>query len=186
MSATCNSVTLPSASNLSNSACVNCCWAKARVRLPPAVSAAVAAPTCSISRRVIINSVPNPRHAQLQPLIQRGEINLQVAIFLGVRRQLIGADINLAPLEALADIPDRQQAGAPSREMVVLAFRLAQPLAADPAIGRNAVTIGAGKVELAELTLAQRLAARDRGLGLFAGGVDRNRHAVGEVMQIDR
>src|SRR5450631_2973016 len=101
--------------------------------------------------------MPYARHAQLQALVQRGEINLQVAIFLGVRRQFVSANIDLAPLEALADVPDRQQAGAPGREMVVLAFRLAQPLAADPAIGGNAVTVGAGKVELAELALGQRL-----------------------------
>ena len=75
-----------------------------------------------------------PGTLSFRPSFCEARYKLQIAIFLGVRRQFVGADIDLAPLEALADIPDRQQAGAPGREMVVLALRLAQPLAANPVI----------------------------------------------------
>ena len=116
--------------------------------------------------------MPDARHAQLQAFVLRGEIELKVAIFLGVRRQLVGADIDLAPLEALADVPDRQQAGAPGREMVALALGLAEPLAADPFVSRNAVAVRAGEVELSELARAQLFAALYRRFGRLARRID--------------
>ncbi len=96
-----------------------------------------------------------PARSVLRPGVHRRQIELQIAVFLGVRRQLVGADVDLAPLEALADVPDRLQAGAPGREMIVLALLLAEPLAADPlqAAACGAVAIDAGEVELAELAL---------------------------------
>ena len=108
-------------------------------------------------------SVPNAGYAQLQPVVLRGEIELEIAIFLGVGRQFVGANIDLAPLETLANIPDRQKAGAPGREMIVLALRLTQPLTADPVVGRFAVAIGAGEIQFAELAACELLATLDRG-----------------------
>src|SRR5262249_38331246 len=155
------SVTLPTASNLSSSSCVSRCCANARVSGAPARSAAVAAPTCRTSRREIINafSMPDARAAHLLALVLSHDIELEIAIFLGDGRQFIGADVDLAPLEALADVPDRLQAGPPGREVIGLPFCLAKPLAADPVIGRDAVAVCAGKVELAELALGEVLAA---------------------------
>src|ERR1700754_440864 len=124
--------------------------------------------------------MPDPRYAQLLSVVLRCQINLQVAVFLGVRRQFVGTDVHLAPLEALADIPDRLQAGAPGREVIVLSLRLAEPLAADPVIGCLPVTIGAGEVELAELAAREFLAARDRRLRLRARRVHRDRRPIGE------
>src|SRR4029079_2262103 len=100
-----------------------------------------------------ICSMPDARHAQLQTFVLRRQIQFEIAVFLCVRRKLIGANIDLAPLEALTDIPDLQQAGAPGREMVVLAFRLAEPLATYPVVRDFAVAIGARHVELGDLAL---------------------------------
>src|SRR5689334_12088326 len=99
--------------------------------------------------------MPDARHAQLQTLVLRSQIKLQIAIFLGVRRQLVGANIDLTPLETLANVPDLQQAGAPGREMVVLALRLAEPLSANPVVRHFAVAVRARHVQLADLTLRQ-------------------------------
>src|SRR5688572_16667581 len=188
MSATCSSVTLPSGSNFSSSSCVSRCCASAPGGRP-AITAAVAAPTCRSSRREIISGpllVPDARHAGLEPLVLRPQIELEIAILLGVGRQFVGADIDLTPLEALTKIPDRLQAGAAGREMNDLPARLAEPLAADPLISGNAVAIGTGKVELAELALGQVLAALERGLGRLALGVDLDRLAIRQMLQIDR
>src|SRR5262245_56638642 len=76
--------------------------------------------------------VPDARHAQPRAGSLRGEIELEVTIFLGVRRKVIGPDRDLTPLEALADIPVRLLAGAPGREMVELPAQFAKPLAANP------------------------------------------------------
>src|SRR5262245_26043394 len=79
--------------------------------------------------------MPDAGHAEFLTLVLRGEIELEIAIFLGVGRQIIGANVDLAPLETLPNIPNCQKARAPRREMIVLAFRLAQPLAPDPMAG---------------------------------------------------
>src|ERR1051325_8354952 len=116
----CSSVTVPTASNLRSSASVRrCCASSGAIAPPPPNRAAVAAPTCSNSRRLIIQLVPDARHAELQPFVLRGEVKLEVAVFLGVRRQFVRADVHLTPLEALANIPDRQKARAPGREVIV-------------------------------------------------------------------
>src|SRR5258707_1720189 len=103
--------------------------------------------------------MPDARHVHLQAFVLRREIKLKIAVFLGVGRQLVGADIDLAPLEALADVPDVVEARAPRREVIVLPLLLAEPLAPNPLeaalLGRMA--IHACEVELAELALAQRL-----------------------------
>src|SRR6185312_2721894 len=101
--------------------------------------------------------VPDARYAELLPLVLNREIELEVAIFLGVRRQFVGPNIHLAPLKSLADVPDCEKARAPGREVVVLAFRLAQPLTANPAIGNFPVAIRARHVELTHLARAQLL-----------------------------
>src|SRR4249919_2472445 len=124
--------------------------------------------------------MPDARHAQLQTFVLRRQIEFEIAIFLRVRRQIVGANIDLAPLEALTDIPDLQQARAPGREMVVLALRLAEPLATNPVVRDFAVAVGAGHVELADLALRQLLAALDRSLCLGAAGIDLDRRAVGK------
>src|SRR6187401_1168130 len=129
-------------------------------------------------------SMPDARHAEIQAFVLRGQIQFEIAIFLRIRRQFIGANIDLAPLEALADIPDLQQARAPGREMIVLALRLAQPLAAYPVVRDFAVTVGTSHVELADLALRQLLAALDCRLCLRAVGIDLDRRAVSEEAQI--
>src|SRR5512147_1768612 len=96
-------------------------------------------------------SMPDARHAELEAFVLRGEIQLQVAIFLGVGRQLVGANIDLAPLEPLADIPNLQQARAPGREVIILTLRLAEPLPSNPAVRDFAMTVGARHVELTDL-----------------------------------
>src|SRR5262245_28783421 len=119
--------------------------------------------------------MPDAGHAERLTLVLRGEIELEITVFLGVRRQLVGADIDLAPLEALSNVPNCQKVRAPGRKMVVLAFRLAQPLSPDPMVGRFPMAIGAGHVELAHLARAQLLAALDRGLGFGACRIDLDR-----------
>src|SRR6476646_10742239 len=51
---------------------------------------------------------------------------------------------------------------------------------------RFAVAIGAGKIEFADLTVSQHLAALDCGFRLSAGGVDMDRRSIGEIVQKDR
>src|SRR6476661_5580575 len=105
--------------------------------------------------------MPDTRHAQLEPVIKRRQVDFQIAIFLGIGRQFVGADIDLAPLEPLANIPDRQETGPPRREMIVLALGFTQPLPANPVARGFAVTIGAGKIEFAKLAVGERLATLD-------------------------
>src|SRR5580704_3575395 len=106
--------------------------------------------------------MPDTRHVELETVALRGEIKLEVAVFLGVGRQLVRPHRDLAPLEALAHVPGRLQAGAPSGIVVERAVHLPEPLAADPftgaALGR--VAIDAGEVELADLAMRARVAAR--------------------------
>src|SRR5215469_15116806 len=97
--------------------------------------------------------MPDSRHVELEAVALRGEIKLEVAVFLGVGRQLVRPDRDLTPLEAFPYVPDRLQTRAPGREMVERAAHLREPLAADPfagaAVGR--MTIDAGEVELPDL-----------------------------------
>src|ERR1041385_4522106 len=103
--------------------------------------------------------VSDPRHVELEAVALRREIKLEVAVFLGVGRQVVRPHRDLAPLEALADVPDRLLAGAPGGEMIERAAQLREPLAADPfacpALRR--VAIDAGEVELPDLAMRQRL-----------------------------
>src|ERR1700756_1322665 len=62
--------------------------------------------------------MPDAGHVELEAVALRGEIKLEVAVFLGVGRQLVRPYRDLAPLEAFAHVPDRLQAGAPGGEMV--------------------------------------------------------------------
>ncbi len=52
-------------------------------------------------------SVSNPGDAELAPVIQQREVDFQVTIFLGIGWQFVRANIDLTPLETLADIPRR-------------------------------------------------------------------------------
>src|SRR5690349_17061265 len=174
----CSSVTLPSASNLRSSCSVSRCLVAARARLPSpfaAVMAAAAAPICNSSRRLVMDvSMPDARHAQLLPGVDRREIELEVTVFLGVGRQLVGPDGDVAPGEAPADVPDLVEAGAPGREMIELALLLAEPLAADPLepAACRVVAVAAGKVECAEFCVRERAPALVGGLGIRARQVD--------------
>src|SRR5882672_2069842 len=105
--------------------------------------------------------MPDTWHAELLSGVAGREIELEVAIFLGIRRQVIGPDRDLAPLEALADVPDRLLAGPPRWEVAQLSIQLAEPLSANPFVGPllRGVTVGAGEVELSKLARAQRFAA---------------------------
>src|SRR5262249_6799169 len=107
------------------------------------------------------SSMADSGHAELQPGILCCQVELEVAVFLRVRRQLIGADRHRAPLEALADVPERLPAGPPGREMIELPAQFPEPLAANPFGGAllRRVTVGAGEVELPNLALGQGLAA---------------------------
>src|SRR5690242_21866527 len=82
-----------------------------------AVPGSAAASAVRKSRRVSM-SVADAGDAQRQPIAERGEIELDVAVFGCVGRQLLSADGDVAPFEALADIPDLLAARAPSREGV--------------------------------------------------------------------
>src|SRR5262249_34752028 len=95
--------------------------------------------------------MPDPRHVELQSVVERREIKLEVAVSLRVGRQLVRPDRDVAPLEAATDVPDLVEAGAPGGEMVELALRLAQPLAADPleAAALRVVAVAAREVERA-------------------------------------
>src|SRR5690242_1219888 len=97
--------------------------------------------------------MPNTRHAELQAGVHRREVKLEIAIFVGVRRQLVSADVDLAPLEALANVPHGLQARSPGREVVVLTLLLTEPLAADPLQTRlrRIVAVDTGEIELSEL-----------------------------------
>src|SRR5262245_60156518 len=132
--------------------------------------------------------MPDSGHVELEAVALRREIKLELAVFLGVGRQLVRPNRDLAPLETLAHVPDCLLAGAPGGEMVERAAQLREPLAADPftraALGR--VAIDAGEVELPDLAMRERFAARVGGLGGRAFGVDRDRRAVGEEAQVDR
>src|SRR5262249_24040510 len=101
------------------------------------------------------------RHIELEAVALRGEIKLEVAVFLGVGRQFVRPDRDLAPLEAFAHVPDSRQVGATGGEMIERATHLREPLAADPfagaAVGRMA--IDAGEVELPDLAAGERFAA---------------------------
>src|SRR5262245_47895966 len=181
----CRSVTLPTLSNLSSSCSVSRSRRAACASVPrPFVDAiaAAAAPTCRTSRRVIIQSMPYPRHVELQAVVERREVELEVAVLLGVGRQLVRPDRHVAPLEAAADVPDLVEAGAPGGEMVELALRLAQPLAADPfePAALRVVAVAAREVERADLDLHERAAALGRLAGAGARHVDLHRRAVGE------
>src|ERR1043166_107392 len=132
--------------------------------------------------------MPDPRHVELEAVALGREIKLEVAVFLGVGRQLIRPHRDLAPLEALADVPDRLLAGAPSGEMIDPAAQLREPLPADPfaraALGR--VAIDAGEVELPDLAMRKRFAARVSRLGRRALRVDRDGRTIGEEAQVNR
>src|SRR5471032_2676463 len=120
-------------------------------------------------------SMPDVWGGECLPLVHLAQIKLQLAIFNGVGRQLVGAHLDIAPFEALADVPDLVAAGAPQREMVVLALGLAQPLATDPFVGALPMAIGAGEVELADLEVRQLLAARVGRLRSRHGEIDLDR-----------
>src|SRR5215813_12760223 len=105
--------------------------------------------------------MPDARHAELLPFVLNGEIELKIAVFLGVRRELVRANVDLTPLESLAYVPDREEARAPGREMVVLAFCLAQQLTANPAVGYFLMSVCARHVELTYLARAQLLTPLD-------------------------
>src|ERR1043166_8557235 len=116
--------------------------------------------------------MPDPRHVELEAVALGREIKLEVAIFLGVGRQLVRPHRDLAPLEALADIPHRLRAGAPGGEMIAPAAQLREPLSADP-FARAAfrrVAIDAGEVELTDLAMRECFAARVGRLGGRAPG----------------
>src|SRR5262249_60931770 len=93
------------------------------------------------------------RSAELLAGIDGREIEFEIAILLGIGRQLVRPDRHVAPLEAFANVPDLIEAGAPGREMVERAFGLAEPLAADPfeAAARRVMAVTAGEVERADL-----------------------------------
>src|SRR6185437_3395148 len=110
--------------------------------------------------------VPDVRRHEFLPLVHLSQIKFQVAIFNSVGRQLVGAHLDIAPFEALADVPDLVAAGAPQREMVELSLGLAQPLAADPFVRGLAMTVGAGEIELADLEIGELHAALVGGLRL--------------------
>src|SRR6478752_5065841 len=76
--------------------------------------------------------MPDSRHVELEPGVDRGEVKLEIAVWLGVRRQLVGPYRDVAPFEALANVPDRLLARTPGWEVIELPALLAQPLAADP------------------------------------------------------
>src|SRR5258708_6158219 len=57
--------------------------------------------------------VSDTRHAQFLPGILYRKIELQFAIFVGIRWQVISPDGYLAPLEAFPDVPDGLLACAP-------------------------------------------------------------------------
>src|SRR5690348_3519148 len=121
--------------------------------------------------------MPYPRHVELEPVVERRQIELEIAIFLGVGRQLVRPDRDVAPLEATADVPGLVEAGAPGGEMVELALRLSQPLAADPleTAALRVVAIAAREVERADLQIHQRAAALGRFAGSRARDVDLHR-----------
>src|ERR1051326_7546096 len=110
--------------------------------------------------------MPDPRHVELEAVALGREIKLEIAVFLGVRRQLIRPHRDLAPLEALADVPDRLLAGAPSGEMIDPAAQRSEKLPADPFARASfrCVAIDAGGVELPDLAMRQRFPARVRRL----------------------
>src|SRR5262249_41295289 len=150
----------------------------APVRLPPPPRTPPPRPARTRAAR----SMPDPRHVELQAVALRGQEQLEVAVFLGIGRQLVRPDGHLTPLKALADVPDRLLAGAPGGEMVELAALLGKPLAADP-LERAALrqmTIDAGEVELAESARRQRVAAIVGRLGRGARRVDLDLAALGE------
>ncbi len=103
-----------------------------------------------------------------------------------VRRQFIGADGDIAPLEAFADIPDLAAAGAPGGEVGELPPGFGQKLAADPLVGAQAVAVHAGEIELADFACHQGVAAPDRCNRIFRAGIHLDRRAVGKVSQINR
>src|SRR5262249_18484813 len=97
----------------------------------------------------------------LQSVVLRREIELKVAVFLCIGWKVIGADRNVAPLKALADVPDRLLARTPRRKMVELSAQLAQPLSSNPfeaALFRR-VAVSAGHIEPTDLARCQRHAA---------------------------
>src|SRR5262249_57477763 len=99
--------------------------------------------------------MPDPGHIEFKAGIDRREVELEVAMFLRIRRQLVRPDRDIAPLEALADIPDRLLTRAPGREVIELAALLAEPLATDPleptALG--VMTIHPRKLHLSALAI---------------------------------
>src|SRR5476649_945917 len=66
-------------------------------------------------------SMPDIGGGECLPLVHLAQIKLQLAILNGIGRQLVGAHLDIAPFEALADVPDLVAAGAPHRKMIVLA-----------------------------------------------------------------
>src|SRR6266702_6358674 len=118
--------------------------------------------------------VTDARHTELLSGVLRSEIKLEVAIFAGVRWEVIGPDSDLTPLQALADVPDRLLARAPGWEMIQLSLEFAQSLSAYPFVGSpvRRVTVGAGKIHRAEFAYAESLAAFVGGLCRRAGNID--------------
>src|SRR5262245_5679577 len=127
--------------------------------------------------------MPDSGHVELQPRILARQEELELAVFLRVRRQLIGSNRDRAPLEPLADIPGRLPAGPPRREMIELSTKLAEPLSAnpfEPALLR-AVTVDAGEVELPDLARGQPLTSLIRCFRRRAPDVDSDRRVGGEI-----
>src|SRR5215831_7342917 len=197
-SARCSSVTLPKESNFSSSDSVMRCCAAARARGPSPCAAAIAAaatPICRISRRLDMEFAPQniakrrPTSADLARLASlRGQMEFEITIFFGVRRQVVGPDRHLTPLEALANVPDRLLAGAPGWKMVELSAQFAKPLATNPLLRAffAAVAVGAGKVQCADLARAQLIATLVGGFCRCTHRIDGHWRAVGEIPKIGR
>src|SRR5262249_29760406 len=102
--------------------------------------------------------MPDPGHIEFKAGIDRREVELEVAVFLRIRRQLVRPDRDIAPLEALADIPDCLLPRGRGGEVTELAALPAEPLATDPLepTSLGIMTIQARKVELSNLDIGQR------------------------------
>src|SRR5690606_32222758 len=102
-----------------------------RGELRPAAARAAQAPVPAPSLALVSDS----RCADLFALVEHRERELDVAVLGRIGRKLVRPDRDVAPLEALTDVPDVAAARAPGGEVRDRALELHQVLAAHPLVG---------------------------------------------------
>src|SRR2546429_105162 len=120
--------------------------------------------------------MPDARNPQGFAVVERREVELELGVLDGIRREHVRAERCHAPLDALAEIPHLALARAPCRQVACQPVaRVGEQAAAEKLAGATVarVTVGARVVALAHPLRERRAPARDRRARLGAPRVAR-------------